>query len=52
MADDIFDILLGSELSLMFFISIIVWFLIFVFLFYTINKVRSLERELNTLKDQ
>ncbi|MFX0085805.1 MAG: CcmD family protein [Candidatus Hodarchaeota archaeon] len=48
---DIFDEILGSELSLMFFVSIAAWILIFLYLFYTMNKLNKLEQELETLKD-
>ncbi|PWI47406.1 hypothetical protein CEE45_11945 [Candidatus Heimdallarchaeota archaeon B3_Heim] len=49
---DIFDELLGSELSLMFFISITVWLIIFVYLYYTNNRVKNLEMELESLKEE
>ena len=49
---DIFDDLLGSELSLMFFISVTVWVIIFFYLYYTNNRVKRLERELESLKDE
>ncbi|MFX1506477.1 MAG: CcmD family protein [Promethearchaeota archaeon] len=49
---DIFDELLGSELSLMFFISIAVWILIFLYIYYTNNRLKKLEKELNILKDE
>ncbi|MFX0184195.1 MAG: CcmD family protein [Candidatus Hodarchaeota archaeon] len=49
---DIFDEILGSELNLMFFVSIAAWILIFLYLFYTANKIKKLERELESLKDQ
>ncbi len=49
---DIFDELLGSELSLMFFISITVWLIIFVYLYYTNNRVKKLEMELESLKEE
>ncbi len=48
---DIFDEILGSELSLMFFVSIAAWILIFLYLIYTMNKLNKLEKELETLKD-
>ena len=48
---DIFDELLGSELSLMFFISVTVWLIIFFYLIYTNNRVKRLELELESLKD-
>ena len=49
---DIFDEILGSELSLLFFVSIAAWLLLLLFLLYTINKIRRLERELETLKEE
>lgn len=49
---DIFDELLGSELSLMFFISLAVWVLVFVYIYYTNLKLGKLEKELNSLKDE
>ena len=48
---DIFDELLGSELNLMFFISVTVWLIIFLYLLYTNNRVKKLELELESLKD-
>ena len=45
------DDLLGSELNLMFFISIVVWSLLFLFLYYLNNKLRNLKIELSSLKD-
>ena len=48
---DIINELLRSELSLMFFISLAVWLLIFVYLLYTNIKLKNLEKELNILKD-
>lgn len=47
---DIFDEILGSELSLLFFISIAVWILIFLYLYYINNKLRRLEKEMNSLR--
>ncbi len=49
---DIIDELLGSELSLMFFISIAVWILVFVYLVYTNFRLGKLELEVNNLKDE
>ncbi len=48
---DIFDELLGSELNLMFFISVTVWLIIFLYLLYTNDRVKKLELELESLKD-
>ena len=48
---DIFDELLGSELNLMFFISITVWLIIFVYLYYSNNRMKKLEMELESLKE-
>ncbi len=45
------DDLLGSELGLMFFISIVVWMLIFVYIYYTNSKLNRLDKELESLKD-
>ncbi|MFX0012965.1 MAG: CcmD family protein [Promethearchaeota archaeon] len=47
---DFFDELLGSELSLMLFISIAVWVLLFLYLYYINNKLKKLEKEMNILK--
>ncbi|MHA2297755.1 MAG: CcmD family protein [Candidatus Hodarchaeales archaeon] len=47
----ILDDLLGSELGLMFFISVAVWIMIFVYLFYTNSRMKRLEKELKSLKD-
>ncbi len=49
---DFFDELLGSELSLMFFISIAVWVFIFIYLYFTNIRLKKLETELNSLKDE
>ncbi|MHA1994124.1 MAG: CcmD family protein [Candidatus Hodarchaeales archaeon] len=49
---DIFDELLGSELSLMFFISVTVWLIIFLYLLYTNNRVKKLEMELESLRKE
>lgn len=48
---DIISELLGSELSLMFFISLIVWGLILLYIYYTNLKLKNLEREVALLKD-
>ncbi|MHA1941520.1 MAG: CcmD family protein [Candidatus Hodarchaeales archaeon] len=48
----IIDDLLGSELNLLFFISVAVWILIFVYLFFLNDKFKNLKRELDTLKDE
>ncbi|UCG03813.1 MAG: CcmD family protein [Candidatus Heimdallarchaeota archaeon] len=48
---DFFDELLSSELSLMFFVSITVWIIIFIYIFYTNNRLKKLEKELYSLKD-
>jgi CcmD family protein len=48
---DIFDDLLGTELSLLFFISAVVWLIIFFYLYYTNNRIKKLEMELENLKD-
>jgi len=45
------DDLLGSELNLMFFISMVVWSLLFLFLYYLNNKLINLKRELKSLED-
>ncbi|UCE13933.1 MAG: CcmD family protein [Candidatus Heimdallarchaeota archaeon] len=47
---DIFDEILGSELSLLFFVSVAVWILIFLYLYYTNNKLKRLEKEMNSLR--
>ncbi len=49
---DIFDELLNSELNLMFFVSVVVWGMIFLYLYVTNNKLKRLERELNSLKEE
>lgn len=49
---DIIDELLGSELSLMFFISMVVWILVFIYLYFTNLKLGRLEKELNSLQDE
>ena len=49
---DFFDELLGSDLSLMFFISIAVWVFIFFYLYFTNIRLKKLEKELNSLKDE
>ena len=48
---DIFDEILSTELSLMFFVSIAAWILIFVYLYFTNSKLKKFERELASLKD-
>ena len=47
----IIDDLLGSELGLMFFISIVVWTLIFIYIYYNISKLKRLDKELKSLKE-
>ncbi|MFW9857072.1 MAG: CcmD family protein [Candidatus Thorarchaeota archaeon] len=42
----IIDDLLGSELSLLFLISIAVWILILVYIFYINNRMNRLRKEL------
>ncbi|MFX0124259.1 MAG: CcmD family protein [Candidatus Hodarchaeota archaeon] len=49
---DFFDELLGSELSLMFFISLAVWILVFIYIYYMNIKLKKLEKELTSLKDE
>lgn len=49
---DIFEQILESEFSLMFFISLAVWILIFVYIFYTNTKLKKLEKELESLKEE
>ncbi len=48
----IIDDLLGSELNLLFFISVAVWILIFAYLLFLNEKFKGLKRELDTLKDE
>ena len=49
---DIFDQILSTELSLMLFVSLAAWILIFIYLYYTNNKLKKFERELASLKDE
>ncbi|MFX0205094.1 MAG: CcmD family protein [Candidatus Hodarchaeota archaeon] len=48
---DVFDDLLSSELVLLFFVSIAVWILIFIYIYYTNIRLKRLEKELYILKD-
>ncbi len=48
----ILDDLLGSELSLLFIISAVVWIIIFFYIFYTNNRLNNLRKELNSLKEE
>ncbi|MHA1967446.1 MAG: CcmD family protein [Candidatus Hodarchaeales archaeon] len=48
---NIIDDLLGSELNLLFFISIAVWIMIFFYIYYTNNKMNKLMKELSSLKE-
>lgn len=48
----ILDDLLGSELSLLFIISAVVWIIIFYYIFYTNNRLNNLRKELNSLKEE
>jgi CcmD family protein len=48
---DFFDELLSSELSLMFLVSVAVWILIFIYIYYTNIRLKKLEKELYGLKD-
>lgn len=45
------DDLLGSELSLMFFVSVVVWGMILFYLYYTNSNLKKLERELRSLQE-
>ena len=47
---NIIDDLLGSELSLMFFISLVVWSLVFLYIFYLSQKIDRLSKDLESLK--
>jgi len=47
----ILDDLLGSEMSLLFVISAVVWIIIFFYIFYTNNRLNNLRKELNSLKE-
>lgn len=49
---NILDDLLGSELSLLFVISAVVWIIIFFYIFYTNNRLNNLRKELNSLKEE
>jgi len=49
---NILDDLLGSELSLLFVISAVVWIIIFFYIFYTNNRLNNLKKELNSLKEE
>ena len=49
---NLIDDLLGSELNLLFFISAVVWILIFFYIYYTNNKLKNLEKELDNLKEE
>jgi hypothetical protein len=45
------DDLLGSELSLMFFISVVVWGMILFYLYLTNYNLKKMERELRSLQE-
>jgi CcmD family protein len=49
---NILDDLLGSELSLLFVISAVVWIIIFFYIYYTNNRLNNLRKELNSLKEE
>ncbi len=49
---NLIDDLLGSELNLLFFISAVVWIMVFFYIFYTNNKLKNLEKELENLKEE
>ncbi len=49
---NLIDDLLGSELSLLFFISVVVWIIIFFLIYYTNNKLKNLKKELDNLKEE
>jgi CcmD family protein len=49
---DIFGEILSTELSLMLFVSIAAWILIFIYLYYTNSKLKKFEQELESLKDE
>ena len=49
---NLLDDLLGSELNLMFFISALVWIIIFFYIYYTNNKLKNLKKELYNLKEE
>ncbi|MFW9992397.1 MAG: CcmD family protein [Candidatus Odinarchaeota archaeon] len=46
------DDILFNEMGLLFIISTVVWGLIFLYMFYTNNKLKNLERELNSLREE
>ncbi len=48
---DIFGEILSTELSLMLFVSLAAWILIFLYLYYTNSKLKKFELELASLKD-
>ena len=47
---DIFDEILSSELSLMLFVSLAAWILIFLYILYTNRRLKKFEQELESLK--
>ena len=49
---NILDDLLGSELSLLFVISAVVFIIIFFYIYYTNNRLNNLRKELNSLKEE
>ncbi|MHA2319348.1 MAG: hypothetical protein ACXAC6_16505 [Candidatus Hodarchaeales archaeon] len=49
---DIFSEILSTELSLMLFVSLPVWILLFLYLYYTNSKLKKFEQELASLKDE
>ncbi len=48
---DIFGEILSNELSLMLFVSLAVWILIFLYLYYTNSQLKKIEQELESLKE-
>ncbi|MFX1511435.1 MAG: CcmD family protein [Promethearchaeota archaeon] len=44
--------LLDTELNLLFFISSVAWGLIFLYLYYTNNKLKKLEKEILSLTEE
>ncbi len=48
---DIFGEILSNELSLMLFVSLAAWILIFLYLYHTNSKLKKLEQELASLTD-
>lgn len=48
---DIFGEILSNELSLMLFVSLAVWILIFLYLYHTNSQLKKFEQELESLKD-